>query len=154
MKIRLGELKKIIKEEVEGAAAYRRWKEMNDIHTPSPDYNIVRMSRHGYFKNDLPKLFDLKTSASNYYDFFNSVKKIGFNYPAKPIYNFYESRFKATEELDAAVKEFKELEGRFEEKESSNETDAMYGRKSYQVVDKKTGDVLDRYKDRQGSLGT
>lgn len=154
MKIRLSELKKIIKEEVESAAAYKRWKEMSAIHTSSPDHKMARMAMYNYFNNDLPKLFDLKSSAPGYYDFFNQVKRSGLNYPASSISDFYNSSFTTPEELQVAAKEFEELQDRFEETEVSDQTDAMYGRKSYQVVDKKSGEVVDRYKDRRGSLGT
>jgi hypothetical protein len=153
MKIRLSELKQIIKEEVEGAASYKRWKELQSVHGLSADDKMAHAAKSGYFGNDLPELFKLKASSDgNYNTFFYPAKKMG--YPASRIHDFFSSSFKSLDELEAAAEELSSLESRFKKEEVTDERDRVYGRKSYQVIDTMTDKVVDKYNDRQGSLGT
>lgn len=152
MKITVSELRKIIKEELESPIAYKRWKELRDIHGMSADDKISSAVSYGYFENDLEKLFELKSSSSGYYDFFSRVKNENLNYPAQRISDFYHSSFNSVEELERAVKQIKIIRDRFKVEEVTSETDRMYGRKSYKVIDTLTGDVVDHYRDREGRL--
>jgi hypothetical protein len=150
MKIKISEVKKIIKEEVE--AAYQRYKQLTSPYG-SDDSHVVDAARYGAF-NDLPGLFSLKVSAKDYYDFFNKARAAGHNMTSTRMYAFYNSSFKSEEELMAVVEELKALEARFVEEDVTSETDVQYGRKTKQIVDKTTGKVVNRSHDRPGSLGT
>ena len=48
----------------------------------------------------------------------------------------------------------RELAAEFEDVEVSDLTDSMYGRRSYETRHKGTGQVMKRFRDREGSLGT
>lgn len=158
MKIRLGDLKRIIRETVESAAAgssdsMAAYKEF--LALKKSMYNprgVMRFFKS--YKGTPDKLQDLYDSVMGNYDkFFAALNK---SHTAEQISAVFENLKGKT--VKEAVKQlmqdnasYVEGEARFQEK---YERDPMYASKTKVVVDTKSGEVVSREEVDQGRLGT
>jgi hypothetical protein len=161
MKIRLGDLKRIIRETVEGVTT----TDLNDSKTAYKQFLDLQTSLRGpsaaplvvlFFKffggtpEDLQELYD--SSGGNYNKFFGMVSKSGRN-TAQQISAVFEllKLGKSAEALKTDAEAYKTGTERFQTK---YERDPVYASSKKMVVDQMTGMPVSSEEVDQGRLGT
>jgi hypothetical protein len=163
MKLTESQLRRIIREELQNIPAKKLIKEssakdayarLKELKKHANDFYYLRKISSQHYE-DIRKLRDsYGKSYDQYEQFFRKMQQYGFQ-PGMVRAIFDKEQFSMpAEEVMPLMKEYETLSQRFTTKNVTDETDRAYGRKRFHVIDKESGEVVDEFTDRKGSLGS
>lgn len=153
MKITVGQLRRVIKEEVsrmlceniDSEADYAKFQE---------GQKYTRL--WNFLVSKVPNIDDLRAAARDYDDFFYNVREVHPGAQPDLMSAYFQNKSLTADQVEEKYKASEALKGVFKTQDTTGMGDMVYGRSSSQVIDTRTGQPVkgSSYTTKGGSLGT